>query len=76
VALIYIISHRKSFASGSAWLPLLYDTTIFILTFYYIIKAKASCVGVVRSPILEVLWVEGLMYYRYVVRLIIVDVRG
>jgi len=54
---------NKSFSSGSAWLPLLYDTVIFILTFYRAMVAEFKLVKATWNPITKVMLAEGLMYY-------------
>jgi len=57
--------HWRHFASLSAWLPLLYDTVIFILTLYRTLERRESekRKSVVKSPILKVMFREGLLYY-------------
>jgi len=54
---------KKPLSSGSAWLPLLYDTVVFILTLYRTVEIRAGKKPAARSSILSTLRAEGLMYY-------------
>jgi len=50
-------------SSGSAWLPLLYDTVIFLLLSYRTIGIRRENPLAAGNHILKILWEEGLMYY-------------
>ena len=59
-----IFNTKGSIASASAWLPLLFDTVVLVLT---VMKTYSSIKypTVVRTT--RVILQEGVMYYRYVV---------
>jgi hypothetical protein len=50
-------------ASSTAWLPLLFDTTVMFLTMY---RTGSSVYSKNASEIFRVLFREGLLYYRCV----------
>ena len=55
-------SFSGNLASASAWLPLIYDTYVFILTSYrtFPMIRNEGAGSVVRT-----LFADGLLYYRY-----------
>lgn len=57
------ISRNGAVAAASAWLPLLYDTIVLVLT------VRRTYAGI-RSPTVSrtmpILLKEGVLYYRYV----------
>lgn len=61
-----MVFHAKSpAASGSAWIPLLYDTVVLILTLYRTlpsIRSRETQAGDIVSVILR----DGILYYRLV----------
>lgn len=58
---------RSALAASSAWLPLLYDTTVVLLT---VNLTARSIYSSSRNPsqMFRVLLQEGLIYYLYVMR--------
>jgi len=57
------LSNRSVLASSSAWIPLLYDTIIFVLTLY---RTVPPIRREEASYILKRLLEDGLLYYRSV----------
>lgn len=53
---------RTKIAAASAWLPLLYDTAVMVLTTYKALQARALP-GHFHSPILQTVLAGGMIYY-------------
>jgi len=54
---------RTKIAAASAWLPLLYDTVVMVLTTYKAFQTRALP-GHFHSPILQTILAGGMIYYR------------
>lgn len=54
---------KGAIASSSAWLPLLFDTIVLVLTLY---RAYCGIKHASAGRIMRILLREGILYYRYV----------
>ncbi|KAF8487698.1 hypothetical protein F5888DRAFT_121764 [Russula emetica] len=58
-----IIDLGRTLASSTAWLPLLFDTTVMVLTMY---RTARSVHSRTTSDMFRVLFREGLLYYSFI----------
>lgn len=67
--LMQILVRNKIASSGSAWLPLLYDTVVLVLTFRRTFPSIRNEPGGSTLYIMKRVLEDGLIYYRQVNRL-------
>jgi hypothetical protein len=63
-----IFHSGKAGSAASAWIPLLYDTVVLLLTLYITLPSirEYESGAIVRNYLVQTIFTDGILYYWYV----------